>query len=310
MILDTVNAGRRTNNPDEVKQFLLDVLGEKGVAAIDKQLTIERPSIDSFSDYKGYEKALKQAEKAVKEASTGPVFVCPAATGKNPDTHSTWQDLSDSVYHWGSDYKENTYQTIAYMLGEANRRRRSTATTEVYAGIERRADALDAQAKVILENVLTVLRHVRVLKREKAYAKDDARLLRHLTKAREDIMDCYLPFFASVQGTINRVDAGNAKFSEAVEALRSFKLEDILKKIQGLCIHGCDASLEIPKANLHDVANPLYVKAIATHEGIKFLDVLKVDAERQDRDGYATGIETTDVTEQSLAILSTLLKGE
>jgi hypothetical protein len=214
------------------------------------------------------------------------------------------------VYHWGSDYKDNAMQTIAYMLGEANRRRRAVATNDVYSGIERRADALDAQAKTILENVLTVLRHVRVLKQERAYAKDDKRLLRHLDKARDDIMDAYLPFFAAVQGTINRVDAGNAKFSEAVEALRQYKLEDILKKIQGLCIHGCDASLEIPKANLHDVANPLYVKATATHEGIKFWDILKVDAERQDRDGYTNGIETTDVTEQSLAILSTLLKGE
>lgn len=310
MVLDTVQVGRNQNDADAVNQFLLDILGAEGVAAIEKQLHIERPSIDSFSDYKGYEKALKQAEKIVQEASTGPVFVCPPATGKNPSKTATWQDLSDAVYHWGSDYKDNTMQTIAYMLGEANRRRRQVATSDVYSGINKRAEDLDAQAEKLLGYVLTVLRHVRVLQQETAYAKDTKRMLRHLAKAQEDIIDLYLPFFAPVQATLNRVDKGNAKFSEAVEALRKHKLEDILKKIQGLSIHGSSTALEIPKQNIQDVANPLYVKATATHEGVKFWDELKVDAERQDSNGFTKGIEVIDVTEESILILSTLLKGE
>ena len=122
-------------------------------------------------------------------------------------------------------------------------------------------------------------------------------------------MDQYLPFFASVQPVLNRVDNGNVQFTQAVEAVQGKKLEDILTEIQSLSIHGSVADgLEIPVAVQAQGIVPDYIKAKCTHEGVRFFTVVKVGPEHQDSTGFDTGLREVDCTEKAVRILNTLLK--
>lgn len=299
---------RSVNDKEEVQAYLTDLLGPEAVANMEKQLSLSIPEAPKFTDFKGYTKAVAKAREIV-EGLRGKVFHCPSSTGKNT-TGAGWFDLSDGVGRWTStDFSSNAKDVIGYVLAEATRRRVQYATKYVYNEIEKRAEAMDKVAEKRIENLAVLLRAALTVEQGSAYEGNEQRFLRHLSKASEDIMDQYFPFFAPVQAVLNRVDNGNRKLAASVEALAGKDSESYIKETIKGSILGSSISLEIPVPVATLTTIPPYLQVNLTNEGIKFFRITSKGEQRQDFDGLDDGVVTEDVTDKCLRILAALMKG-
>lgn len=295
------------NTKEDVRAYLETLLGKDVLAKMDKQLEVSTPKISKFTNYKGYSKAMSEATQAIADLTGERVFNCPTSAGSNVKG-SNWHDLSNNMQEWGAAFADNSVETIAFILGEGTRRRRDAIHAEVFRDIEKAADALDAQAEATAKHVLHLLRPVLILQAETAYKDDEARMLRHLEKVREDIMDELFLFFAPVQKTLTSVDKGNAAFSAAIKALQGKSYAEIAKSIQSLSIHGSRTAIKLPVESIAIDSFDPHLGFIAQHDSLSFYVQTRTSVDRQDKDGYHNGITDTDVTDKVIRILNVLLK--
>lgn len=288
-------------------EYLKGLLGAKATDAILKEFTNTPIPEAHFTDRKGYEAALAAVTKERELLNDKPYFPCPAGASKTVNSGSKHVTLETMMWDWGNNFTENSVSTLVFMLTQAASLRKKELTESVMQRIYKRAEDLDKANEKLLTALVQVLRPVMLLEDSGHYKDDLELLLRHLGKAREDIMDRYFPFFASVQPELDKQDKGNIKLGAAIKRYAGKSSDAIVAELVQHSIEGSNCGTELSGSNK---AVPDYFRAVVTHEGLKFFVQRKTHEamHSSSTDVFDNGVTNIDITDKVMLIMQTLFK--